>query len=372
MRDMVPSSFYVALPAWLQRHRVAVLLASTLCAAPAFSAPPAAVQVVPAAMRMLEIVPVQAPQSGQMLWSPARLEYPPGQIDTVAAPAQGRIIAIHVQLGQTVKAGAPLATLASADALRMRHEVRAAQLALETAKAELQRHQDMSTRGVGTDMELRVAQTRSKEAAQELSRAVGTSALLGNDRGDRIMVRAPHAGVVAQHQASMGALAEAGAVLFAIGNPQSLGVVADVFDADLSSLKAGNAAQVELPNQSTPLPAKVAQIGAVVNAESRRAPVQLSLTGALPEGLRAGMQARVGIVVERTAQMMVPMGAVLIKDENRSVVFVQTAEHAFEMRDVKLGSPVRGWVPVVSGLHSGERIVVRGALLLDGAASQLL
>jgi len=129
---------------------------------------------------------------------------------------------------------------------------------------------------------------------------------------------------------------------------------------------------VELPNQSTSLSAKLVQVGAVVNAESRRAPVQLGLTGALPEGLRAGMQARVGIVVERSAQMMVPMGAVLIKDENRSVVFVQTAEHAFEMRDVKLGAPVRGWVPVVSGLNSGERIVVRGALLLDGAASQLL
>jgi len=53
-------------------------------------------------------------------------------------------------------------------------------------------------------------------------------------------------------------------------------------------------------------------------------------------------------------------------------VFVQTGEHAFEARMVKLGAPVRGWVPVISGLKSGERIVVRGALLLDGAASQML
>lgn len=92
----------------------------------------------------------------------------------------------------------------------------------------------------------------------------------------------------------------------------------------------------------------------------------------LPEGLRAGMQARVGMAMERSAQMMVPMGAVLIKSENRTVVFVQKGENAFEARDVQLGQPVRGWVPVISGLQTGERIVVRGALLLDGAASQLL
>lgn len=358
-------------PSW--QH--ALLLVSALCAAnPAFSEPAAKpVKVAPAAMRMLEISTVQAPQAGQLLWSPAHVEFLTGQLDSVTAPVQARVTAIHVQPGQTVKAGAPLATLVSADALRMRHEVRAAQLSAETAKVELQRQQDMVSRGVGTDMELRAAQARSKEAVQELSRASGTAALLGGDGGDRIVLRAPHAGVVAQHQASMGMLADAGAVLFAIGNPQSLGVVADVFEIDLPSLKPGSQAQVELPMVAAPVSGKVLQVGAVVNTESRRAPVQIALASqTIPEGLRAGMQARVGIAVDRPAQMMVPIAAVLIKGENNTVVFVQTAEHQFVARPVKLGAPVHGWVPVVSGLETGERIVVRGALLLDGAASQLL
>ena len=47
-------------------------------------------------------------------------------------------------------------------------------------------------------------------------------------------------------------------------------------------------------------------------------------------------------------------------------------ELQFEARTVVLGRPSRGMVPVVSGLKSGEKIVVRGGLLLDGAASQLL
>jgi len=373
MRDLVTSPPHFLQQTRLQRHSMAVLLACMLSAPCAFSETVRPVQVAPAAMRMLEVTSVQAPQAGELLWSPAHVEFLPGQLDTVAVPLQARVIALHVQPGQAVKAGEPLATLVSADALRVRHEVRAAQLASETAKVELQRQQDMVGRGVGTDMELRAAQARSKEAVQELARANGTAALLGSDGGDRIVLRAPRGGVVAQHQASMGMLAEAGAVLFAIGNPQSLGVVADVFEGDVASIKPGSTAQVELRQQAAPISAKVLQVGAVVNAESRRAPVQLALAPSqIPEGLRAGMQARVGITVDRPAQMMVPVGAVLIKGENRTVVFVQTAEHQFEARDVKLGQPVRGWVPVVSGLQSGERIVVRGALLLDGAASQLL
>lgn len=70
--------------------------------------------------------------------------------------------------------------------------------------------------------------------------------------------------------------------------------------------------------------------------------------------------------------MLIPVTAVLIKDESRSIVFVQTGEQQFEARTVVLGRPSRGMVPVVSGLKSGEKIVVRGGLLLDGAASQLL
>ena len=51
-------------------------------------------------------------------------------------------------------------------------------------------------------------------------------------------------------------------------------------------------------------------------------------------------------------------------------VFAQ--DRTFEARTVQLGRPTRGMVPVISGLKPGEKIVVKGGLLLDGAANQLL
>jgi phenylacetic acid degradation protein len=40
-------------------------------------------------------------------------------------------------------------------------------------------------------------------------------------------------------------------------------------------------------------------------------------------------------------------------------------------REVTVGHPVDGQVPILGGLRRGQRVVVRGALLLDAAAEQL-
>lgn len=112
-------------------------------------------------------------------------------------------------------------------------------------------------------------------------------------------------------------------------------------------------------------------IGAELDKETRRVPVFVTLQEAVP-ALRPGMLARVDASGPVTQDMVVPVSAVLIKDGNRSIVFVQRDKLVFEARDVRLGQPVRGVVPVLGGLSAQDRIVVRGGLLLDGAASQLM
>ena len=54
------------------------------------------------------------------------------------------------------------------------------------------------------------------------------------------------------------------------------------------------------------------------------------------------------------------------------VVYVERADGTFEARDVQTGRNREGRVVILQGLKAGERIVVRGALLLDTQAEQLL
>ena len=74
----------------------------------------------------------------------------------------------------------------------------------------------------------------------------------------------------------------------------------------------------------------------------------------------------------RSEALTVPVSAVLIKDGKRRIVYVQRADARFEAREVRTGAVSGGRVPILEGLQPGERIVVKGALLLDSAAEQLL
>ncbi len=339
--------------------------------ADAASADRSIVRLEPASVKMLGIEPV-APASGtQLAWAPAQVAFVEDRTAAVSVPVTARVVSVSAHVGDVVKAGDVLATLVSPDALRTRHELAAAKTARDVAAVEAQRNQTMVDKGVGTDVDLRAAQAKLREASQELSRASGTVTLLGSGDGDKLVLRAPRAGVIAERKAQVGAAMDAGAALFTIGDPGAMNVVAQVFESDLQGIAVGSPVKVEAPQISKPMTGKVRYLGATLDKDSRRASVVVDLDQQNPL-LRAGMQVKVGVQTSSAHEMMIPVTAVLIKDESRSVVFVQRADNEFEARTVQLGRPTRGMVPVIGGLKPGEKIVVKGGLLLDGAANQLL
>jgi multidrug efflux pump subunit AcrA (membrane-fusion protein) len=63
---------------------------------------------------------------------------------------------------------------------------------------------------------------------------------------------------------------------------------------------------------------------------------------------------------------------VLIEDGKTYVVYVKTGEDLFVARKVTVGPSIHGNVEILGGVVEGEDVVIQGALLLDGAAEQLL
>jgi cobalt-zinc-cadmium efflux system membrane fusion protein len=84
------------------------------------------------------------------------------------------------------------------------------------------------------------------------------------------------------------------------------------------------------------------------------------------------MFARADIKAPEATSIVIPSEAVLIEDGKIYVVYVKTGEDLFVARKVELGPSINGKVEVLRGVVEGEQIVVKGALLLDGAAEQLL
>ncbi len=330
------------------------------------------VRVKAASLKFMDIQVMDSAADPHVVWAPARIAFREDHVSEVTAPVSGRVIDVQGKVGDIVKIGTPLATIASPDASRIRGELSNAQIELQVAQAEAKRQQLMMEKGIGIEAESLVAQARLQEARHRQEVAMRAASYLGKGGGDALVLTSPRAGVVLNRGVVPGASvgAETGP-LFTVGDPKALWVMADVFESDLGAMKEGAEVQIEIPSLDQPLIGKVTRMSSALNAQTRRGQVYISLLTSNAD-LRAGMLARAGIQTRRPEGLSVPVNAVLVQDGQRSIVFVQHEDTVFEARTVTLGQPSNGFIPVLAGLKSGDRVVVKGALLLDGAANQLL
>jgi membrane fusion protein, heavy metal efflux system len=87
--------------------------------------------------------------------------------------------------------------------------------------------------------------------------------------------------------------------------------------------------------------------------------------------LRPGMSATARVRLGDAGEMIVAVPAAsLQRMQEEWRVFIPKTEGAFEMRTVGRGRDLGGEVEIVSGLRSGENVVVEGAFLLKAEAEK--
>lgn len=282
----------------------------------------------------------------------------------VTAWVGGRIERLHVRVtGEQVRAGQVIATLYSP-------EVFAAHQDLIVAKRQVLRMQSAS------DM-ARTAAEAALDAARDRLKLLGVAperlaAMESeNEPARQMAIRTPFAGTVLERLASEGAYVTTGEPLYRIADLSRVWVQLDAYERDLPTLLVGQNVQVSLealPGDS--FEGKVAFIEPTVDPERRTARVRIEVAnkgGRLRPGMFA--QAVVHGQAETSAErpLVVPHTAPLFTGR-RSVVYVEvprTERPTYEARIVRLGPRAGDYYPVVAGLAEGERIVVRGAFVLD-------
>jgi membrane fusion protein, heavy metal efflux system len=331
------------------------------------------VEIAATSREFITVEAVGVEHSSVTLRAPARVAFRDSAISRVGAPIPARVMKLHVKVGDEVRLNDPLATLASPDASAYHEELAHARVELASATATLKRQEEMLAKGVGREYERVSAEMHLRDAEERLRGAKRDVSLLGKSFGGTVIVTSQIEGTVLARNASVGAQVEPeGEPLFEIGNPKDLWVVADVFQDDLVMIRPGAQVTVELAALAEPVTGTVASIGALLDTAVRRAPVYIELSGKDRAALRAGMFARAIVEANEIDGLTLPTEAVLIKDGDKTVVYIERTAGVFEPREVQLGHAFLQRVEIVSGLRSGERVAVKGALLIDGAANQLL
>ena len=315
---------------------------------------------------------VSGARSGASVSAPARVDFRDGAVSQLGAPLDGRIVKVDVQIGRRVSEGDPLLTLDCPDAAEMRAAVASGTASLREAHSALDRQNRMMQQGVGTERDRIAAETRVSELEAELERVQADVTFIGVGSGTGVVLRSPINGIVISRRANVGMTVQKGSdPIVEVGDPSALLIVADVFERDLPLVREAARAHVQLSSLNGSFDGHVSSIGTVVATGLRTAPVRIAVEHA-PVALRPGMFGRVRIDGVAT-DLSLPTEAILIKDGKESFVYVEQDPLTFIRRPVVVAQHAEdGRVRIVSGISPGDKVVVRGALLLDGSADQLL
>jgi cobalt-zinc-cadmium efflux system membrane fusion protein len=298
----------------------------------------------------------------------------------LAAPAQARVLGVHVSPGQRVAAGARLVTLqsqeasmAQADFSKARAELASRRAAASYARAARDRAERLLAlkaiprqdyeRAVADD---ELAQSGVTQAEAELQRARSNAAQLGIDLADGSMtLRSPITGVVTTRDAVPGAVVSAGSQLVTVTDPSTLWLAVALPEAFASGVRNGSTLRFAVaPYPADTFTARVQSVSATFDPATRSLPVR-GVVANTRGRLRPEMFARVWVQnANRSSVITVPDSAIQRLD-GKAVVFVAHPDGKggarFERRDVELGRGSGGLTPVLRGVSENNLVVVSGA-----------
>ncbi|MEH1861577.1 MAG: efflux RND transporter periplasmic adaptor subunit [Nostoc sp.] len=357
----------------------------------------------------------------------------PFRIVSLRSQVEARLLALNLDVGDTVKLGqnvgqlddailstelkqaeAELAALKSEVARatnqvsNARADVERARLEVVQAQADSERQQKLFKAGAIAEQTAQQARTQAKTAAQALraaqeqvrteqqavaaaqGRVLAQQALVAQTKERRSYARltSPITGVVTEKVTEPGNLLQAGSEVLKIGDFNRVKVVIQVSELELAQIQVGQSVQVRLdafPKEA--LIGRVTRISPAADATARLIPIEVVIPntqGKIGSGLLARVnfenQTQQRVVVPQTAiQKQAGAGAAKAagkEQENPSVtLFVvkdTDGKTKVATRAVTLGQKADGKVEILSGLQAGERYVVRsGKPLKEGDTVRL-
>ncbi len=308
---------------------------------------------------------------------PARIEARPGGLADVSAPIDGRVIGLaDLTVGASVWAGQELLRLlpraaVPGDLPDLRRMQAESEVVLSAAVRDRERAERLVTAGAAPARRLEEATAAERQARARAEAATAALAQYDlartggvSESDGAFVVRAPIAGVVLGRDAALGANVRQGEALFHLADTASVHVTGQIPEHDAPGLVDAVAGEIALPGTaaSERLTRRVS-VGPRVDPEARTVAITFAF-----DNRRAGLPLGQNLVLHLLrragdAGPAVP-GSAVVDDAGRPIVFVQRSGETFERRAVTLGASSAGWVRVLDGVATGERVVSTGAHLV--------
>ncbi|NGZ01561.1 MAG: hypothetical protein CV090_00735 [Nitrospira sp. WS238] len=324
----------------------------------------------------LELVPVAQGQILSHRQFPATVQANQNELAEVTTLIRGRVVKVHVDVGQDVKKGALLAMLHSVDLGVAEGDYLKAGARLHEAELAQLRAKELYENKAISLAELLRREAAMKTARAEVREAQNRLELLGVsrkeiDRLDRdqtikadVPLRAPFAGRVITRNLTRGEVVETEQKLFTVANLTEVWVIGNVPEKDVQFIRKDRKVDVILAAYPHAVfSGTITYIGDTLDPATRT--MSLRVTVANPDRfLKPEMFAIVGVYEASSDDALsVPLEAVQ-DGPGGKMVFVQREAGVFEARAVKLGNEEGDVVSVLEGVKAGEPVVTKGSFAL--------
>lgn len=323
--------------------------------------------VVPVMTAPAVLGPIRGRVHATGLVSPA-----PGGELVVVAPEAARIVDIPHAEGERVRQGDVLVRFeipsSAAEVQRQVAETARAQAAVANTAANRIRAHSLFDRGIAARKDVEDADRAVADAQAALAQAEAARAA-ANLVAARSVVRATFDGVVANRYHNPGDVVEPVSTdpVLRVIDLRRLEIVASVPLADFPRIIIGAAAHLaNVPAGDPAVGLKVLSRPAAVEAGTATIPIRLAFDA--PTNFPAGMPVQVDIDAELHPNAVLILAPALVREGEETAVFVVSGDKA-QRRTVQIGMTDGQRIEIVSGLKTGELVIVDGqAGLPDGAS----
>lgn len=286
----------------------------------------------------------------------AEIVYATGAIEPVrwakvTTLIKGRIVERCRCEGQLIKAGHMLVRLDDAEAQATLRELKARE---EFVRKEAERQSQLVTRGITS--------AQSYERAESEFRQIQALIAAQIERLANYQLLAPMDGIVLREDGEVGEVVDSNAILYRVGWPAPLQLVAEVNEADIPRVQTGQIVLLRSDAFSgEQLTGTVADITPAGDPVSKTYRIRVSLPDATP--LRVGMSVEANVVTRQKENVLLAPAAAVVAGS----VFLVEGTHATR-RPIDIGIRGTQTVEVVSGLREGDQVISPAfADLRDGA-----
>jgi membrane fusion protein (multidrug efflux system) len=172
-------------------------------------------------------------------------------------------------------------------------------------------------------------------------------------------IRAPFSGVLGTRQISNGAVVDSDTVIATLDDTKIIKLDFTIPETYLDVLAIGmtvTARSPAYPDRS--FDGTVTAISSRVDPDTRTLMIRAQIPNP-NRSLKPGMLLTVNLVKDRSQSLVIPEEAVIL-EKNKKFVLVVTDENEVEKKEIVTGRRSPGKVEVISGLRTGQRVVIEG------------